>query len=88
MITVDLKKKLNTAMKHMLTHIVLNDAVTLEGYHAELVDAVLLIEFETPESISTLRKIAFYEEETLLSECSVFVPVTGNILFKYRVEVE
>ncbi|MGH1803345.1 hypothetical protein [Enterococcus gallinarum] len=88
MITANLKKNLNTALKHMITHIVLNSEVQLETYQVELVDSMLLIEFEIPESIATLRKIEFYEEKTLLSECAIFVPVAGNILFKYRVEVE
>lgn len=88
MITANLKKNLNTALKHMITHIVLNGEVQLETFQAELVDSILLIEFEIPESIATLRKIELYEGETLLSECTIFVPVAGNILFKYRVEVE
>jgi hypothetical protein len=87
MITASLKKNLNSAYRSMINRIVLNGDLELEEYYAEIVDAILLIEFEIPESIVTLNKVEFFAGDTLLSECKVYVPITGNILFKYRTEV-
>nr|WP_216682484.1 hypothetical protein [Enterococcus innesii] len=88
MITSDLKTNLNNSFKEMISHIILNSSVRLDEFHASVEDEILSIEFDIPLSIDTLRKIEFFEGDKLLSECSVFVPVTGDTLFKYRVEVK
>jgi hypothetical protein len=72
----------------MISHIILNSSIRLDEFHANVEDEILSIEFDIPLSIDTLRKIEFFQDKKLLSECSVFVPVTGDTLFKYRVEVK
>lgn len=71
----------------MISHIVLNNSVPLDEFHANVEDEILSVEFDIPLSIDTLRKIEFFQGEKLLSSCKVFVPVTSDTLFKYRVEV-
>ncbi|MGM7316030.1 hypothetical protein EQ871_14625 [Enterococcus casseliflavus] len=88
MITSDLKTNLNKSFKEMISHIILNSSIRLDEFHANVEDEILSIEFDIPLSIDTLRKIEFFQDKKLLSECSVFVPVTGDTLFKYRVEVK
>lgn len=88
MITSDLKTNLNNSFMEMISHIILNSSVRLDEFYANVQNEILSIEFDIPLSIDTLRKIEFFEGEKLLSECSVFVPVTGDTLFKYRVEVK
>lgn len=88
MITEIMKSKVNLEIKKMITSIRLNDEVLISEFSSVSEGAILLIEFEVPEEISILRKLEFYDEETLLSECKVYVPVNGNTLFKYRIEVE
>ncbi|WEL48794.1 hypothetical protein P0G38_06965 [Enterococcus casseliflavus] len=87
MITSDLKTNLNNSFKEMISHIILNSSVRLDEFHASVEDEILSIEFDIPLSIDTLRKIEFFQGEKLLSSCKVFVPVTSDTLFKYRVEV-
>lgn len=72
----------------MISHIILNSSVRLDEFHASVEDEILSVEFDIPLSIDTLRKIEFFQGETLLSSCKVFVPVTSDTLFKYRMEVE
>lgn len=72
----------------MITSIRLNDEVIVSEFSAVSEGATLLVEFEVPEQISILRKLEFYGEESLLSECKVYVPINGNTLFKYRIEVK
>ncbi|GEM_PF-3063909 len=87
MITSDLKTNLNNSFKEMISHIILNNSVRLDEFHANVEDEILSVEFDIPLSIDTLRKIEFFQGEKLLSSCKVFVPVTSDTLFKYRVEV-
>lgn len=87
MITSDLKTNLNSSIKEMISHIILNNSVRLDEFHANVEDEILSVEFDIPLSIDTLRKIEFFQGEKLLSSCKVFVPVTSDTLFKYRVEV-
>lgn len=72
----------------MITTIRLNGEVVVSEFSSEVEESILLIEFEVPEEISVLRKLEFYDEESLLSECKVYVPINGNTLFKYRIEVK
>ena len=88
MITQDLREHLNSSFKKKINKIILNDVVNISDFEAKVENALLIVEFEIPEEISFLRKVEFFEEETLLSECQLHVPVSGNTLFKYRVEVE
>jgi len=87
LITSDLKTNLNNSFKEMISHIILNNSVRLDEFHANVEDEILSVEFDIPLSIDTLRKIEFFQGEKLLSSCKVFVPVTSDTLFKYRVEV-
>lgn len=88
MITESLKSKTNHAIKQMITTIRLNGELVVSEFSSEVEESILLIEFEVPEEISVLRKLEFYDEESLLSECKVYVPINGNTLFKYRIEVK
>jgi len=88
MITDIFKSKVNLEIKNMITSIRLNDEVIVSEFSSVCDGATLLIEFEVPEQISILRKLEFYDEESLLSECKVYVPINGNTLFKYRIEVK
>ncbi|MDV7737409.1 hypothetical protein [Enterococcus casseliflavus] len=88
MITEIFKSKVNLEIKKMITSIRLNDEVIVSEFSSASEGATLLIEFEVPEQILILRKLEFYDGEALLSECKVYVPINGNTLFKYRIEVK
>ncbi|WP_291292329.1 hypothetical protein [Enterococcus sp.] len=88
MISENLKSKVTHEIKRMITEIRLNEAIIINDFSAIFEGNVLLVEFEIPEEISLLKKIEFFEEESLLSECKVYVPINGNTLFKYRIEVK
>jgi hypothetical protein len=87
-ITESLKTKVNTAIKEMVTAIRLNGEIPINEFSSVVEGSILLIEFEIPEEIAILRKLEFYDKESLLSECKVYVPISGNTLFKYRIEVK
>ena len=72
----------------MITTIRLNGELVVSEFSSKVEESILLIEFEVPEEISVLRKLEFYDEESLLSECKVYVPINGNTLFKYRIKVK
>lgn len=88
MITESLKSKTNHAIKEMVTIIRLNSEVLVNEFSSVVEGSILLLEFEVPEEVSILTKLEFYDGESLLSECKVYVPINGNTLFKYRIEVK
>lgn len=87
MITSKLKKLLLETYQESLTHIILNDSVTITDFEQSLTNDLLIVEFLVPQDLSEINKMSFYKDSDLLSERQLYVPITSDTLFKYKVEV-
>lgn len=87
MITTNLRKKLIKHYNDLITKIIINDSNEILEYELLIEETVLIVQFVVPEEVSEIRRIRIWCEEDLLSDSTLYVPINGDTVFKYKAEV-
>lgn len=87
MITNFSKEQLATSYKKMINKIIINDQNVLTNFTASVENNTCSVQFNVPEGVTELKRIRLYQDETLLSDCSLYVPIVGDTIFRYKCEV-
>ncbi|EAC8001254.1 hypothetical protein HU17_16285 [Listeria monocytogenes] len=87
MITSTLKQYLVAAYQTKLNKILLNGEIIVLSFNTSIEQEQLVVQFSVPDGVTEIKTIAFYENEHLLAEHPLYVPILTDTLFKYKVEV-
>ena len=87
MITTNLKENMLTAYQTSITKIQLNDALDVTVFDTAVEESELIVQFTVPPEVNAIHKIALYQEDKLLSQRQLYVPISNDTIFKYKVEV-
>ena len=87
MITTNLKENMLTAYQTSITKIQLNDALDVTVFDTAVEESELIVQLTVPPEVNAIHKIALYQEDKLLSQRQLYVPISSDTIFKYKVEV-
>ena len=87
MITTNLKENMLTAYQTSITKIQLNDALDVTVFDTAVEESELIVQLTVPPEVNAIHKIALYQEDKLLSQRQLYVPISNDTIFKYKVEV-
>lgn len=87
MITAQLKNKLAKSYSDFITKLVLNDNVEVTKFDQSVNESLLTVSFNVPSNVKELRRIQIFNDEVLLSDSTLYVPIGEETLFRYKAEV-
>lgn len=87
MITKNLRKNLIQQYNDIISRFLLNENIEIGNYELIIEDTVLIVQFPVPEGITEIKRIRLFQENMLLSDSTLYVPINGDTIFKYKAEV-
>lgn len=86
------KHSLANYYQSIIKIVVLNDDVQVSDFQANVEGNVANIQFEVPSGVREIKRLRLYqtsqEESNLLADCTLYVPIASETVFRYKCEVK
>lgn len=78
--------------RSIISVIIINDDIQVNSFQATVNGNIANVQFEVPNGVREIKRLRLYktsnEESNLLSDCTLYVPIASETVFRYKCEVK
>lgn len=71
--------------------VVINDDTEVTNFKTSMDGNIVNVQFEVPTGVKEIKRLRLYKtgtsDDSLLTDCSLYVPIASETVFRYKCEV-